>query len=203
MLAVSGTKGKSTTAALTAHLAAAAGTTVALAGNIGVPALELLDTEPARLTVLELSSYQIADLETGPETVVMTNLYREHTDWHGSEDAYRREKLRLLALPEVRLAVLNAREPGLIGVATRARVVRYGDPDGWNAGPDGVTRAGRRVLAPEDLPLAGEHNALNLCAALTALEAVGIEPSLRERSTASGRWPTACRSWAKATGSCG
>ncbi len=178
VLAVTGTKGKSTTAALTAHLAAAAGTTVALAGNIGVPALELLDAAPVQLTVLELSSYQIADLEAGPETVVMTNLYREHTDWHGSEDAYRREKLRLLTLPQVRLAVLNAREPLLTGAATRARVVRYGDPDGWDAGPDGVSRAGRRVLAPDQLPLAGEHNALNLCAVLTALEQLGIQPSL-------------------------
>jgi UDP-N-acetylmuramoyl-L-alanine---L-glutamate ligase len=178
VLAVSGTKGKSTTAALIAHLAAAAGTNVALAGNIGVPALELLDADPAQLTVLELSSYQIADLQAGPETVVMTNLYREHTDWHGSEDAYRREKLRLLELPEVRLAVVNAREPALTAAATTAEVVLYGDPGGWDAGPEGVSRGGRRVLAPEQLPLAGEHNALNLCAALTALEQLGIEPSL-------------------------
>ena len=83
----------------------------ALAGNIGVPALELLDAEPAQLTVLELSSYQIADLDTGPEAVLMTNLFKEHTEWHGSEEGYRREKLRLLSLPEVRIAVLNAREP--------------------------------------------------------------------------------------------
>jgi UDP-N-acetylmuramoylalanine--D-glutamate ligase len=178
VLAVSGTKGKSTTAALTAHLAAAAGVTVALAGNIGVPAIELLDADPARLTVLELSSYQIADLETGPEVVVMTNLFREHTEWHGSEDAYRREKLRLLSLPEVRLAVLNAREPLLTDAPTDAKVLLYGYAGGWDAGPDGVSRDGHRVLAPAQLPLPGEHNALNLCAALTGLEAFAIEPSL-------------------------
>jgi len=178
VLAVSGTKGKSTTAALTAHLAVAAGVTVALAGNIGVPALELLDAEPARLTVIELSSYQIADLQDGPEAVVMTNLFKEHTEWHGSEEAYRREKLRLLTLPEVRLAVLNARDPVLTAAVTGARVVRYGDPHGWDAGPEGVTRAGHRVLAPGQLPLPGSHNALNLCAALCALEALGIEVQL-------------------------
>ncbi|HTQ67943.1 MAG TPA: UDP-N-acetylmuramoyl-L-alanine--D-glutamate ligase [Solirubrobacteraceae bacterium] len=178
VLAVSGTKGKSTTAALTAHLAAAAGVTVALAGNIGVPALDLLDAEPARLTVLELSSFQIADLHAGPEAVVMTNLFREHTEWHGSEEAYRREKLRLLSLPEVRLAVLNARDPMLTEAPTAARVVMYGDSDGWDAGPNGLSRAGRPVLTPEQLPLPGEHNALNLCAALAALEALGISPSL-------------------------
>ena len=132
-MAVSGTKGKSTTAALTAHLAAAAGVTVALAGNIGVPAIELLDGDPAQLTVLELSSYQIADLETGPEVVVMTNLFREHTEWHGSEDAYRREKLRLLSLPEVRVAVLNAREPLLTDAPTDAKV-RAAIGDAWRLG---------------------------------------------------------------------
>ena len=178
VLAVSGTKGKSTTAALTAHLAGAAGVAVALAGNIGVPALELLDAQPAELTVLELSSYQIADLDTGPEVVVMTNLFKEHTEWHGSEDAYRREKLRLLSLPEVRIAVLNAHEPLLTGAPTTAEVLLYGDPGGWDAGPGGVSRAGHRVLAPDQLPLPGEHNALNLCAALTGLEALGIEPAL-------------------------
>ncbi len=201
---MSGTKGKSTTAALAAHLAAAAGVSSALAGNIGVPALELLDAEAARLTVLELSSYQIADLDTGPEAVLMTNLFREHTEWHGSEQAYRREKLRLLSLPEVRIAVLNAREPLFEEAVTNAEVFRYGDPEGWDAGPEGVTRAGEPVLAPEQLPLAGEHNALNLCGALAALEALDIAPAAAaRRSTASSRWPTACRWWANATGWCG
>ena len=178
-MAVSGTKGKSTTAALTAHLAAAAGVTVALAGNIGVPAIELLDADPARLTVLELSSYQIADLDTGPEVVVMTNLFREHTEWHGSEDAYRREKLRLLSLPEVRVAVLNAREPLLTGAPTDAKVLLYGDPGGLGRGA-GRCQQGRSSASSPRISCRspGEHNALNLCAALTGLEALGIEPPL-------------------------
>src|SRR5271154_4254559 len=94
VIGVTGTKGKSTTAALAFHLARAAGRTAHLAGNIGVPALDLLELEPAEVTVVELSSYQIADLETGPEVAVITNLFREHTDWLGSEQAYRTEKLR-------------------------------------------------------------------------------------------------------------
>ena len=89
VIAVTGTKGKSTTAALLAHLARASGQAVALAGNIGVPALDLLDRPPTETAVVELSSYQIADLEIGPEVAVITNLFREHTDWHGSEEAYR------------------------------------------------------------------------------------------------------------------
>jgi UDP-N-acetylmuramoylalanine--D-glutamate ligase len=187
VVGVSGTKGKSTTAALIAHLARAVGASVALAGNIGVPALDLLGSEPARITVLELSSYQIADLDSGPEVALLTNLFKEHTDWHGSEERYRADKLRLPALPGVRVAVLNARDPGLM--AAFEPPVRqdgdvppalhyYGTADGWDATPDGITYEGRLVAAPAQLPLPGEHNALNLCGALTALQAVGIEPPM-------------------------
>jgi UDP-N-acetylmuramoylalanine--D-glutamate ligase len=177
VVAVTGTKGKSTTAALLAHLALASGQAVALAGNIGAPALDLLDRPPAELAVVELSSYQIADLDTGPEVCVITNLFREHTDWHGSEEAYRADKLRLLGLPGVRAAVVNARDERLVNaVGAGTAPTLYGTPDGWDAGPDGVTLRGELVIPAAQLPLRGEHNALNLCAALAALPACGIEP---------------------------
>ena len=173
VIGVTGTKGKSTTAALIAHLARAAGQTVALAGNIGVPALDLLDEQPAQVTVLELSSYQIADLEVGPEVAVVTNVYREHTDWHGSEEAYREDKLRLLGLAGVRAAVLNARDERLAALALDVPVLGYGQPHGWDVTPAGIAFAGELRLASGELRLRGEHNALNLCAALTALQAFG------------------------------
>jgi UDP-N-acetylmuramoylalanine--D-glutamate ligase len=184
VVGVTGTKGKSTTAALICHLARAAGAEAHLAGNIGVPALDLLDRAPTDLAVVELSSYQIADLAIGPEVAVITNLFREHADWHGSEEAYRADKLRILGLPGVRAVVYNARDAQL-AAATRnvagAVAVAYGVPDGWNVTPGGVAAAGELALAAGDLPLPGEHNALNLCGALTALEAVGLRPpQLRE-----------------------
>jgi UDP-N-acetylmuramoylalanine--D-glutamate ligase len=176
VIAVTGTKGKSTTAALLAHLARAGGQTVALAGNIGVPALDLLDRPLTELAIVELSSYQIADLETGPEVAVITNLFREHTDWHGSEEAYQTDKLRLLGLPGVRAAVVNARDERLVrAVHADAATTLYGLPAGWDAGPGGVSLRGELVVTAEGLPLRGEHNALNLCAALAALSASGIE----------------------------
>lgn len=180
VIGITGTKGKSTTAALAAHLAGAAGVDTALAGNIGVPALDLLDRDPApRLVLLELSSYQIADLASGPEIAVITNLFREHLDWHGSEAVYRREKLRLFSLPGVRKAVVNARHPELVRAAAAAEeVLPYGEAPGWDCDPEGLRRGGELVVAAADLPLSGPHNALNLCAALTALEAAGIEPPL-------------------------
>ena len=93
VLGITGTKGKSTTAALAVHLARAAGLTAELTGNIGSPALDLLGRPRAQVTVLELSSYQIADLQSGPESVIFTSLFPEHADWHGSDESYRAEKL--------------------------------------------------------------------------------------------------------------
>jgi UDP-N-acetylmuramoyl-L-alanine---L-glutamate ligase len=176
VIGVTGTKGKSTTAALAFQLARAAGRTAELAGNIGVPALDLLDREPAEVTVLELSSYQIADLDTGPEVALITNLFREHTDWHGSEAVYRSDKLRVLGLPGVRVGVINARDERLAAARPEIEIRRFGVPDGWDVLAGGIALQGELVVASAELPLRGEHNALNLCAALSALEASGVAP---------------------------
>lgn len=183
VLGVTGTKGKSTTAALAHHLARAAGASARLAGNIGVPALDLLDSEDSQVTVLELSSYHIADLQTGPEVGLVTNLFREHTEWHGSEQAYRADKLRLLSLPGVRVAVVNRRDTGLAAAlaeqdAAGVETIGYGVPEGWDIEDGGVAFAGRQLATNAELPLRGEHNALNLCGALAALNALGVSPGL-------------------------
>jgi UDP-N-acetylmuramoylalanine--D-glutamate ligase len=172
VIGVTGTKGKSTTAALAAHLLRAQRTPVRLAGNIGTPALDLLG-EPDAVAVVELSSYQIADLGTGPEVAVLTNVFPEHADWHGSVETYRAEKLRLLELPGVAVRVLPGRDPSLAALAERPRDRHFAVPDGWDVAAGSVARAESPVVGLSELPLRGEHNALNLCAALTALEALG------------------------------
>jgi UDP-N-acetylmuramoylalanine--D-glutamate ligase len=182
VIGVTGTKGKSTTAALLFHLARAAGEAVHLAGNIGVPALDLLDRPPTDMAVVELSSYQIADLEIGPEVALITNLFREHADWHGSDEAYRADKLRIIGLPGVRVSVLNARQAQLSAwLRGGEHVASYGEPGGWDLAPLGIAFNGDLALPSAELPLRGEHNALNLCGALAALEAFGVAPPpLRE-----------------------
>lgn len=177
VIGVTGTKGKSTTATLIAHLARAAGRTVSLAGNIGVPALDLLDAPAADVAVIELSSYQIADLERGPEIAVITNLQHDHLDWHCTDANYRADKLRLLGLPGVRATVVNGRDRELAATALAGAAVDpsfFGVAEGWDVTLDGVT-FGRALVVPQaQLPLRGEHNALNLCAALTSLGLVGV-----------------------------
>ncbi len=88
-IGVTGTKGKSTTTSLTAHILQTAGRQVVLAGNIGVSPLTALDAATrATIFVLELSSYQLSDLQVSPHISACLNLYNDHTDWHGSLDAY-------------------------------------------------------------------------------------------------------------------
>ena len=175
VIGVTGTKGKSTTAALACHLARAAGRDVELAGNIGRPALDLLDADPEVLAVVELSSYHLADLETGPEVAVITNLFAEHADWHGSEGAYRADKLRILSLPGV-ATVVAARLASPSSRRSRpppGACCSDSAMDGTRP-PPGSPSAGVLRVPAQELPLPGAHNALNVCAALAALGAAGV-----------------------------
>ena len=115
---VTGTKGKSTTASLTAHLLEAAGFPVELAGNIGRPAVEILDS-PEAWVVLECSSYQCADVTVSPEIGIFTSIYEEHLDWHGSYERYVDDKLCLFASSD--MVFVNGEQPALTGIAQRIR----------------------------------------------------------------------------------
>ena len=85
-ICVTGTKGKSTTASLIAHILGRLGRRVALAGNIGVPVTEI-DPAKTDYAVIEVSSYQAADFDGVCDIAVLTSLFPEHLDWHGTLDA--------------------------------------------------------------------------------------------------------------------
>ena len=172
VIAVTGTKGKSTTSALLAHLARSLGIRTALAGNIGLPLLELLD-QHADLWVIELSSFQTG--EAGPlELGVITSLYEEHLDWHGSREQYVADKLKLADVS--RQLLVNALQPTLLDLTkNHPRRLLFGQPGGWHVVGDFIRRGGQDVFAVPQLAAPGLHNAVNACAALAALEAVGID----------------------------
>jgi UDP-N-acetylmuramoylalanine--D-glutamate ligase len=91
VIAVTGTKGKSTVASLVAHCLRALGRRTALAGNIGMPLLELLDPPQAPdWWVVELSSFQTRE-PPAVDVAVVNNLYEEHLDWHGTRALRRRQ----------------------------------------------------------------------------------------------------------------
>ncbi len=178
VLMVTGTKGKSTTSALIAHMARHGGAKVVSAGNMGSPLLDHLTPEvPPDLWVIELSSYQAADLERSPRAAVVLNLHPEHLDWHGSHERYFADKLGVLRDHERVLAILNARDPRLQALDAPAQTTWFGEPGGYDAEGEAVTLGGATVLAAADSPLAGEHNALNISAALAALSAMGLPVS--------------------------
>jgi UDP-N-acetylmuramoylalanine--D-glutamate ligase len=174
---ITGTKGKSTTSALLAHLLAAAGKRVRLAGNIGKPLLDC-DDHDVDWWVIELSSYQLADLEAEPTVAVLLNYSPEHLDWHGSEAVYRRDKLRLATLSGTRPIVANAMDPVLRSALAGNDNVR------WFNDVDGIRVAGGRLFdgdreltlrLPAGLP--GGHNLANIAAVLTVVRIIGVSPN--------------------------
>ncbi|EIM02336.1 UDP-N-acetylmuramoylalanine--D-glutamate ligase [Rhodanobacter thiooxydans] len=172
VIAVTGTKGKSTTSALIAHLARSSGVRTALAGNIGLPLLELLG-QRADLWVIELSSFQTG--EAGPlELGVVTSLYEEHLDWHGSRERYVADKLKLA--DAARTLLVNGLQPNLLQhTAAHPHRLLFGVPECWHVADGTIRRGAQAVFDIAQLVAPGLHNALNACAALEALEAIGMD----------------------------
>ena len=177
---VTGTKGKSTTTSLLAHLLRAGGHRTGLAGNIGLPLLEVLAPQPAPdYWAVELSSYQTGEVGRAgvrPAVAIVLNLFPEHLDWHGSEQRYIDDKLALLTAGHPRIAVLNAADPHLRALdLPHSRIVWFNQPGGWHMRGSVVYRAERAVCDTAGSPLPGAHNRGNLCAVLAAIEALGLD----------------------------
>lgn len=176
---VTGTKGKSTTTSLLAHLLRAGGHVTALAGNIGLPLLELPESPVPAYRAIELSSYQtgdVADSGARPDVAVVLNIFPEHLDWHGGEARYVEDKLRLLTGARPRIAIINANDPHLAGLSLPDSDVRcFGHAEGWHLREDVLYRGDRPVMDTAALPLPGRHNRGNLCAVLAAIEALGLD----------------------------
>jgi UDP-N-acetylmuramoylalanine--D-glutamate ligase len=184
-ICITGTKGKSTTAALTAHLLQAAGCKVALAGNIGQPLLEC-ENPGVDWWVIELSSYQLADLQAKPRVAAILNLTDEHLDWHGGTLAYQRDKLRIVELAAGAPLIANLSDDLLAAhLAGRDNVCWFGGERGFHVRNNELWRGSERLdqVPRESLP--GPHNLANLAAALTILEQAGYGCERLARSLAS------------------
>ncbi len=131
VVAVTGSVGKSTTTALLERMLAAAGLKTWLGGNIGRSLLPDVDAiRPSDLVVLELSSFQLTDLDRirfRPDVAVVTNLRPNHLDWHADLDEYRWAKQTVLRWQRADdVAVLNADDPDVCGWPIRGRVSWFG-----------------------------------------------------------------------------
>lgn len=176
VIAVTGSKGKSTTAALIAHLLAAGGKSVALGGNIGVPMLDLLDERPDWF-VAELSSYQLADLQGHATAAVITRLFPEHQDWHGGTANYYAAKLRVANLLDGGPLWINGADPVLTDAVAGLPNVRAVNVEGAiSAAEDGIRYQGGLLVAASDSPLLGRHNLDNLALALGVVQSIDGRP---------------------------
>jgi UDP-N-acetylmuramoylalanine--D-glutamate ligase len=164
VVAITGTKGKSTVTELVGRLAAAHGLRVGVAGNLGPPVFSDTWDHTAPTVVLEVSSYQAADLHHVPDLAVLTHLSQDHVSWHGSLERYVADKLRVV-VNEAGTAprVLVGQDGGTAERELAARHVPYE-----------VVRA--PVVDPELPP----HRVRNAALAVAVLAAVGGPPATDE-----------------------
>lgn len=158
LVGITGTNGKSTTTALLTHILQQAGLPATMGGNIGIPALDLINQEDKSIFVLELSSYQL-DLYTARPFALaaILNITPDHLERHGTMDAYVTAKKRIFRdCPHGYVGTTDAytqtmaKEKGIIGIPTPS--------------------------ARKDLPpcLRGAHNAQNIAIASALAHQLGV-----------------------------
>ena len=186
IIAITGSNGKTTTTALTAHLLNAAGVPAAACGNISPSALDALmavqdgESGVPSVWVLELSSYQLeTTYHLNADVATVLNVSEDHLDrYDGSLANYAAAKSRVFQGKG--LLVLNrdddyslangrcGRAMVSFGLDAAPRAVDYGIRDGM------LVKGDQALVSLADLPLSGLHNAANVMAALALCEAVGV-----------------------------
>ena len=186
-VAITGSNGKSTVTTLVYHMCRADGRTVLAGGNLGEPALDLLDEDTPDIYVLELSSFQLQRTQTLPaEVAVLLNVSPDHLDWHADEDEYRRAKYRVYS--EARAAVVNRADETAADAAKHIdNIVTFG-LDEPGDGQFGIRRDDDEIylargdtllITVSDMRMVGLHNQANALAALAVGELLGLEmPSM-------------------------
>lgn len=195
VVAITGSKGKTTTALLVAAALEASGRRVTVAGNMGRPLAELYapDAPAVDAYVVEVSSYQAAELTVSPPVGVLTLLAPDHLQWHGSYERYVADKLNLFAHRPRMVVAVNATDPpswaatgalaGRVGYGAACSPIGLapsGEGDEGASGVvmvEGIAYGDVEILARTGLRLRGRHNLVNLCGALSAARAVtGVVP---------------------------
>lgn len=193
ILGVTGSDGKTTTTTIIARLLEAAGYTVHLGGNIGRPLLSEADTiRPEDWAVVELSSFQLLDMDRSPHIAVVTNLAPNHLDVHTDMDEYVQAKANLLVhqtgadravcnwdneitrglsaqtAGKVSYFTANSEQPPAAGCYLREGAIWYRDASGQ-----------RSVLPLSDILLPGAHNVENYMAAICAVQGLVPDETIR------------------------
>ncbi len=186
-IGVTGSAGKTTTTALTGAMGKAANRETWIGGNIGRPLIAELDKiKPDHLVVQELSSFQLEIWQHSPPVAAILNVTPNHLDRHKTMAIYSDAKANILRFQrENDIAVLSADDDGAMALAPLVRgqlrlfSIEHPVSDGAFVQEGQVwlrDRSGKEMLVCplEAVKLRGRHNLLNVCAAVTLADSVGI-----------------------------
>jgi UDP-N-acetylmuramoylalanine--D-glutamate ligase len=189
IVAITGSNGKTTTTALAGEVIAAGGYPAVVGGNIGTPAISLVEqAKPDTITVLEVSSFQLETIQTfRPKVAVVLNVTPDHLDRHRTFATYTDAKARIFENQTGEdFAVLNSDDPTCVELAgrTRAQVFWFSRKKEVKQGAHVAggrvlfrDAAGQReIMLASEIPLKGSHNVENALAAVCVGILMGCAP---------------------------
>ncbi len=181
VIAITGTNGKSTTAALISNILTAGKIKNFLGGNIapGKPFSAALHQKPYPYYVLEMSSFQLMRIRNfHPHISVLTNISVDHLNWHRNLKEYIDAKKKIfMNQTEDDYAVINGddQNTGLIVPEINARIIYFGKKRYYDAWLDGMLHyQSEKIIAAEKIPLLGMHNQFNTLAAIAVARILNI-----------------------------
>ena len=164
VIGVTGTKGKSTTSSLIYHLLKESGRDVILAGNIGIPVFDCVQNINRRtIIVYELSAHQLQFINKSPHVGILLNVFEEHLDHFGTFEKYKEAKINVLRyMGDNDVAIVNNR----LCFESLILDKKYVDFENYNFEDYNIKW--------DYIPILGEHNKMNVKAALCACYAFGL-----------------------------
>ncbi len=174
VIAITGTKGKSTSVSLLSHILETLGYKVNLVGNIGTPLIAA--SSDCDYIVLEASSFQIYDGEIQADIALINNLYPEHVDWHEGADNYFADKLKLLNRATTK--IINAKSEELVKRTNKMDCVLFNVRNAFHVVGDSLFLKNNEVLRIDEIQLIGQHNLENIGAVLTICNELKLDISL-------------------------
>ncbi|HSX47813.1 MAG TPA: UDP-N-acetylmuramoyl-L-alanine--D-glutamate ligase [Patescibacteria group bacterium] len=172
VIGVTGTKGKGTTSTLIYEMLKTAGKNTILAGNIGVPFLNIIkDMLPDTFVVLELSSFQLIDLkQKSPHIAVCLMVVPEHLNWHLDLEEYKSAKTNLFKnQTDKDIAIFFSKNDSSVEITSSSsgQKIPYFESPGANVSENKIFIDNNEICNVADVKLLGPHNLQNICAAVT------------------------------------
>ena len=183
-IAVTGSDGKTTTTTLISEMLKAAGKTVWLGGNIGTPLLPLVrDMKEEDFAVVELSSFQLMDMERSPQRALITNLAPNHLDIHKDMEEYVQAKKNIFRFQDQNgLLILNADNDYTSRFRGNGRTEFFSRQGKAHVCIENgvICRDGEQVLPVEDILIPGVHNVENYMGAIAMVEGLVPDEVIRK-----------------------